>query len=291
VIKSTKEISKGEFLGHLKIRGNDEITILTKSFNSMSDSLQRSIRHGKNLEEVDNSKNEFMAMITHELRSPLTPIIGWCDALKNPTILGKLDEKQSKAVNTILNNALKLQSLISDLLDAQKLEMGKMKFDKSKFSVSDLMDRVVNNFEHTVKAKNIVLNNLTKDKITFSSDEKRIEQVLTNLINNSVDFVQKETGKIEISCKDENDSLFFEVKDNGPGIEEEKQKLLFKKFYQADTSLRREHGGTGLGLSICKGIIEGLGGEIFVNSVLGGGTSFHFILPKKLFQNRKTKRV
>ena len=281
VIKSTKVISKGEFLGHLKIRGNDEITILTKSFNSMSDSLQRSIRHGKNLEEVDNSKNEFMAMITHELRSPLTPIIGWCDALKNPTILGKLDEKQSKAVNTILNNALKLQSLISDLLDAQKLEMGKMKFDKSKFSVSDLMDRVVNNFEHTVKAKNIVLNNLTKDEITLTSDEKRIEQVLTNLINNSVDFVQKETGKIEISCKDENDSLFFEVKDNGPGIEEEKQKLLFKKFYQADTSLRREHGGTGLGLSICKWIIDALEGEIFVNSVLGGGTSFHFILPKK----------
>ena len=281
VIKSTKKISKGEYLGHLKTHGNDEISILTKSFNSMSDSLQRSIRHGKNLEEVDNSKNEFMAMITHELRSPLTPIIGWCDALKNPTILGKLDEKQSKAVNTILNNALKLQSLISDLLDAQKLEMGKMKFDKSKFSVSDLMERVVNNFEHTVKAKNIVLNNLTKDEITLTSDEKRIEQVLTNLINNSVDFVQKETGKIEISCNDENDSLFFEVKDNGPGIEEEKQKLLFKKFYQADTSLRREHGGTGLGLSICKGIIEGLGGEIFVNSVLGGGTSFHFILPKK----------
>lgn len=281
VIKSTQVISKGEYLGHLKIRGNDEIAILTKSFNSMSDSLQRSIRHGKNLEEVDNSKNEFMAMITHELRSPLTPIIGWCDALKNPTILGKLDEKQSKAVNTILNNALNLQSLISDLLDAQKLEMGKMKFDKSKFSVSELMDRVVNNFEHTVKVKNIVLTNLTKDEITLTSDEKRIEQVLTNLINNSVDFVQKETGKIEISCKEENDSLFFEVRDNGPGIEEEKQKLLFKKFYQADTSLRREHGGTGLGLSICKGIMEGLGGEIFVNSVLGGGTSFHFILPKK----------
>jgi signal transduction histidine kinase len=281
VIKSTQVISKGEYLGHLKIRGNDEIAILTKSFNSMSDSLQRSIRHGKNLEEVDNSKNEFMAMITHELRSPLTPIIGWCDALKNPTILGKLDDKQSKAVNTILNNALNLQSLISDLLDAQKLEMGKMKFDKSKFSVSELMDRVVNNFEHTVKVKNIVLINLTKDEITLTSDEKRIEQVLTNLINNSVDFVQKETGKIEISCKEENDSLFFEVRDNGPGIEEEKQKLLFKKFYQADTSLRREHGGTGLGLSICKGIIEGLGGEIFVNSVLGGGTSFHFILPKK----------
>lgn len=281
VIKSTEVISKGEYLGHLKIRGNDEIAILTKSFNSMSDSLQRSIRHGKNLEEVDNSKNEFMAMITHELRSPLTPIIGWCDALKNPTILGKLDEKQSKAVNTILNNALNLQSLISDLLDAQKLEMGKMKFDKSKFSVSELMDRVVNNFEHTVKVKNIVLINLTKDEITLTSDEKRIEQVLTNLINNSVDFVQKETGKIEISCKEENDSLFFEVRDNGPGIEEEKQKLLFKKFYQADTSLRREHGGTGLGLSICKGIMEGLGGEIFVNSVLGDGTNFHFILPKK----------
>ena len=281
VIKSTEIISKGEFGGRLKIRGNDEITTLAKSFNIMSYSLQQSKKYGRDLEEVDKSKNEFMAMITHELRSPLTPIIGWCDALKNPTILGSLDEKQSKAVNTILNNALRLQRLISDLLDAQKLEMGKMTFDKSKFNVSDLMERVLNNFEHVVKAKNITLNNLTNEEIILTSDEKRIEQVLTNLINNSVDFVQKESGKIEISCKNENEDIFFEIKDNGPGIEEEKQKMLFKKFYQADTSLRREHGGTGLGLSICKGIVEGLGGEIFVNSVLGVGSSFHFILPKE----------
>jgi len=280
VTKSTEIISRGEYGGHVKIHGNDEISSLSKSFNIMSDSLQKSILHGKSLEDVDKTKNEFMSMITHELRSPLTPIVGWCDALKSPAILGNLDERQSKAVNIILNNALRLQRLISDLLDAQKLEMGKMSFDKSEFNISDLMTRILDNFEHTVKTKNISIDNLTKDKIILKSDEKRIEQVLTNLINNSIDFVPKDTGKIEINCKKEANTIVFEVKDNGPGIEEEKQKQLFKKFYQADTSLRREHGGTGLGLNICKGIVEGLGGKIFVNSTLGIGTSFYFSLPK-----------
>ncbi|MDH3385489.1 MAG: ATP-binding protein [Nitrosopumilus sp.] len=233
------------------------------------------------LKKIEAEKGEFLSMITHELRSPLTPIVGWCDALKNPKILGNLDGKQIKAVNTILNNALKLQRLISDLLDAQKLEMGKMSFEKSEFNVLNLMDMVLNNFEQTIKTKNIVLVNLTKDEIILKSDEKRIEQVLTNLINNSIDFVSKDTGRIEINCKNEETDVIFEVKDNGPGIEKEKQKLLFKKFYQADTSLKREHGGTGLGLNICKGIVEGLKGEIIVNSVLGKGTSFIFRIPKE----------
>ncbi|MDH3677095.1 MAG: ATP-binding protein [Nitrosopumilus sp.] len=234
----------------------------------------------KKILKTEQQKGEFLSMITHELRSPLTPIVGWCDALKNPTILGNLSEKQSKAVNTILGNALKLQRLISDLLDAQKLDMNKMNFNKSEFSISALIDRVLNNFEYTINAKNIVLNNLTKDEIILKSDDKRIEQVLTNLINNSIDFVPKDTGKIEINSKIEDNEVVFEVKDNGQGIEEEKQKSLFKKFYQADTSLSREHGGTGLGLNICKGIIEGLGGKIYVKSVLGKGTSFYFRLPK-----------
>ena len=233
------------------------------------------------LKKVENEKGEFLAMITHELRSPLTPIVGWCDALKNPSIMAKLDEKQSKAVDTILNNSLRLQKLISDLLDSQKLDMGKMAFDIQEFSTFDLMNLIKNNFVHSLKSKNIVLDNLTKDKINLKSDEKRIEQVLTNLINNAIDFVSQETGKIEINCKNEVTDVVFEVNDNGPGIEKEKQKLLFKKFYQADTSLRREHGGTGLGLSICKGIVEGLGGQINVKSEIGKGTSFYFRIPKK----------
>ncbi|MDH3618195.1 MAG: sensor histidine kinase [Nitrosopumilus sp.] len=279
--QSSERISKGEFGGVVKVLGNDEISNLSKSFNIMSRSLQKSISHGKNLEEIEKAKGEFMSMITHELRSPLTPIIGWCDALKNPTILGNLNEKQGKAVNTILSNALRLQGLISDLLDSQKLDLGKMSFDKLEFSVLDLMDRIKNNFEHSLKAKNIALDNLTKDKIILKSDEKRIEQVITNLINNAIDFVPPETGKIEINCKNEVTDVKFEVNDNGQGIEKEKQKQLFKKFYQADTSLRREHGGTGLGLSICKGIVEGLGGQIEVKSEIGKGTSFYFTIPKK----------
>jgi len=105
--------------------------------------------------------------------------------------------------------------------------------------------------------------------------------VLNNLINNAIDFVPKDTARIEINAQMDNSEILFSVKDNGSGIKSDEQKNLFKKFYQLDTSPTRKHGGSGLGLSICKGIIEGLGGRIWVESKVGEGTTFYFVLPKE----------
>jgi len=127
--------------------------------------------------------------------------------------------------------------------------------------------------------KNIQITSKMDEEITIFSDKKRIEQVLENLCRNSIDFVSKDTGIITIFAEKKDNDVLFVVKDNGKGSLKEKQNKLFTRFYQADTSLTRIHGGTGLGLSICKGIVEGLGGKIWLESTFEKGTNVYFTIP------------
>ena len=130
-----------------------------------------------------------------------------------------------------------------------------------------------------MKDKNILFTNVTSDNLIFKSDPSRLNQVFTNLIKNSVDFVPDIGAKIEIGATKDNDSILFYVKDNGVGIVKKEQKLLFHKFYQTDTSVTRKHGGTGLGLSICKGIVDNLGGKIWIESTPKIGTTVFINMP------------
>jgi len=183
------------------------------------------------------------------------------------------------AVKTILSNATRLRKLIVDLLDAHKLEIGKMKFNFKKFEVNGLMESIQKSFSFTSKEKNIEIKFSVDGTITIDSDRDRIEQIISNLIYNAIDFVPKDTGIVEVSAQKIDDHVKFTVKDNGIGISKENQKGLFGKFYQADTTQTRKHGGTGLGLSICKGIVENLGGQIYVQSEENKGSNFYFVVP------------
>ena len=232
------------------------------------------------LKKIDTSKEEFTSMISHELKTPLTPIMGWCQALRSPKILGQLNPKQAQALNAIETNAIKLKELVGDMLDAQKLDMKKMKFDHKDVDVTEMMYYLAENLRSTMDPKHIEFVNSTSEKLTLKSDKSRLEQVLNNIILNAVDFVPANTGKIEISAENKNGKVLFTVKDNGTGIPKDKQGRLFTQFYQLDTSATRKHGGSGLGLSICKGIVNALGGEIWVESDAGTGASFYFTIPK-----------
>ncbi len=275
------ELQKGNLHERAKIHGNDEITTLSKAFNKMTDSIVEKTGQLKLKEEIETSKDEFMSMVAHELKTPLTPIIGWCDALKDPDVLGKLNDEQIDAIQTIYSNAHRLERLIGDLLDIQRLEIGRMSFSKSEFEVSELMNQIIKNFEKVNKNPNISIINSTKGNFTLKSDRRRLEQVLTNLVNNSLDFLDKPNSKIEINAKSEKNLIIFSVSDNGKGIPKNKQSDIFKKFYQQDTSQRREHGGAGLGLAICKGIVDGMGGKMWFESTEGKGTTFYFSFKKE----------
>ncbi len=167
-----------------------------------------------------------------------------------------------------------------------------MDFTNLTVDINGLLNKTTNDFKFTFKEKNLQLINMFKGKLKIVSDERRISQVLTNLINNAIDFVPAKSGKITLNVKEEGGSVVFSVKDNGPGVEPKKQKKLFKKFYQVDTSITRKHAGTGLGLAVCKGIVNGLGGKIWVESKLGKGTTFYFNIPKKTeWEEIKNSRI
>ena len=231
--------------------------------------------------ETERAKTEFINMISHEFKNPLGPIIGFSKGLQKPKLYGELNSKQLDVLKKISTNAEGLQSMISELLDIQNLELGTMEFDYGKFKVDESMREICKKFESKIIERKIQLVNKTQNSIVIQSDELKIKQVLSHLIDNAIDFVPKENGKIEICVQEADDSVLFFVKDNGVGIPKEKQENLFKKFYQVSQGHTREHGGVGLGISICKGIITKLGGKIWVESEPGKGTAFYFNIPKK----------
>jgi signal transduction histidine kinase len=248
---------------------DDEISEVIYTINSMINRLN-------NLEE---KKETFLSMVTHELKTPASTIIGFSKVLLSPKMMGELKPEQIKIVETVRRNATRLESLIGDLLDSRKIDLNKMKFAYGDVDISKLIEFIQTNHENIMQEKKIQFVNATKETVFATTDGARLEQVFTNLIRNSVDFVS-EGGTIEVGCRGVKDKVLCYVKDDGIGIPKEKQDNLFDKFYQVDSSLRRKHGGTGLGLAISKGIIVGLGGKIWVDSIPGKGTTFYFEIPK-----------
>lgn len=232
--------------------------------------------------ETNKQKDDFASMVSHELKTPLVPILGYAEMLQDPNLLGGgLKPAQAEAVNEVITNAKRLEKLVFDVLEAQRLEMGQLKFGLEEIRIPEFMDEVFRSLIPFTSDKKIRFLNETKDmNKTITSDKNRLIEVFTNLVQNAVDFVGKDIGMITISASEMGNNILFSVGDNGPGIPIEKRNLVFAKFYQTDTSIARKHGGTGLGLVICKGIIEALGGKIWFDSVIGKGTIFYFTIPK-----------
>lgn len=250
-----------------------EIHNARKKLEEANNTIQKQLEKIKDAEKL---KDEFSAMITHELKTPLVPIIGYCKMFKNQ-MFGILTEDQRDAINEISESAKRLEVLISDIMDAKKIDMNKLRFNIGEMSVNDLFDGLNSSYSDTLRqqGKEFIINLQTKD-LVIRNDKARLRQVFDNLISNAIKFTSDKNGKIEIGCKKEDSKVLFYVQDNGIGIPPDKQANLFKKFYQIDTSLRRPVGGTGLGLAIAKGIVEGLGGKIWVWSDGMTGTTFYF---------------
>jgi signal transduction histidine kinase len=270
----------------------------------------------RNLMMADRAKEEFMSMISHELKSPLAPMKLYAElllkscsaalAIEPPasTSLSTI-EKQIKGLKIILRNILRLERLVSDILDVYKMDIGTLRLRKSHVSLTKFVEENVKDLIPLAAEKQVqlVADIQTVSGISIWCDPHRISQVICNLVRNSIDFVPEKTGKIIVRAEiygtdyyeaktekgqESIQMVLFAVEDNGTGIPPEKIDSLFKKFYQIDTSLTRRHGGTGLGLAICKGIIESHGGKIWVDKEYTEGTSVKFTLPRST-NNATTK--
>lgn len=278
--KTNKMINTNQINTNVK-----EIFELNENFKSMGKKVEKTIEVQKEyvekLKAMDRKKVEFSSMVSHELKTPLVPILGYVQMLQKQELLGTLNEQQKDAVDEIYSSTLKLQRLVGDILTTQKLDLGKLDFNEENINVEDLLKSVAKEFTPVTTERKIALELEYDENIHLFSDKDRINQVFSNLIKNAIDFVPKNTGKVTIGAKDDSDFVKFYVNDNGPGIADENQKEIFKKFYQIDTSTSRKRSGSGLGLAICKGIIEGLGGKIWVKSEENVQTTFYFKIPKK----------
>lgn len=231
------------------------------------------------LKELDELKSEFVASVSHELRTPIASVLMAAELLQNE-IPGKTSEKQKEMIKIIMEDGNRLKNLINDILDLSRLESGKVKLNIKKYKLENIINYVLKILDIQLKEENINIKiNLGKSLPPVKADFSKISQVLTNLISNSINY-KKENKKlnIEIGSKLYNNKVLVYVSDNGKGITEEDQKKIFDRFVRPEPYDETKPRGSGLGLSISKSIIKSHGGNIWVKSKVGKGSTFYFTL-------------
>ncbi|WP_313260846.1 response regulator [Sphingobacterium sp.] len=230
------------------------------------------------VEQASKYKSEFMANMSHELRTPLNSILILAKLLQDNKH-SNLSEEQVKYASVIHNAGSDLLQLINELLDLAKIESGKVEIHKDSISSKHFAANLESLFKEVAKEKSIRFNiDIKKAPEQFISDEYRLEQVLKNFLSNAFKFTDQ-NGEINLQIIKQSGNLHFAVSDNGKGISEDKQALIFEAFRQEDGSTSRKYGGTGLGLSISKEISSLLGGRITLESESGKGSKFTLIIP------------
>lgn len=226
----------------------------------------------KKLQELDKTKNLFLANISHELRTPLNAIIGFSQALDSK-IFGDLNEKQAEYIKDIQISSLHLLGMINEILDISKLEAHAMKFSPIELNPSQTIQEVVNILEPLYENKNITVKFNPNFECKIKADYQKFQQILYNLLSNAIKFT-KEKGEIEIiqSKKDKNYTL--KIKDNGIGIDKKFHNKIFKKFVHINNVYSKNQNSTGLGLTITKELVKLHKGKISLESEVNKGTTF-----------------
>ncbi|ODS35980.1 hypothetical protein BEH94_06955 [Candidatus Altiarchaeales archaeon WOR_SM1_SCG] len=230
------------------------------------------------LKSMDKFKDEFINISAHELKTPLTPIIGYIDLMLGDK-KSKMDELEREQLEICFRNAVRLKNLVGDITDVSKLETKAMKFNMKPVKVEDIINGVTQDLMPDAEKKQInIAANIQLNLPLINADPERLTQALSNLVENAIKFTDK--GGVTISAEKQKNEILVKVEDTGIGIAKKSRDKLFTKFFQADMSPSRRVQGTGLGLVICKEIIESHGGKVRVEiKGLGKGSVFSFTLP------------
>jgi signal transduction histidine kinase len=282
-----REVGKGRVGQMVEIGSDDEIGELASDFNQMSQQLKENLealsesyeklyQANLSLRELDKLKSEFMANVSHELKSPLTAIVGYTDYLMKGK-MGPVTEAQLKGLEVINRNLKKLTRQIIELVDATSIEAGRMSVMAKTVAVKPMLEEVAASYRAEANSKKLKLEVCASSTLQATADRDRLIQVLDNLVENAIKFTS--SGAITLCAEAAGPGrVRISVSDTGPGIPLEYIPRIFDRFYQVDGSSTRKYGGVGLGLSIVKSIIESHGSTIEVSSRLGSGTTFSFVL-------------
>jgi signal transduction histidine kinase len=239
----------------------------------------------RQLEGASQHKSRFLANMSHELRTPLNAILGYTELIQD-AVYGEPPEKMVAVLERISRNGKHLLGLINDVLDLSKIEAGQLVLSLDAYSLRDVVHGVYSAIEPLAVNKSLIFKvEMAPDLPPGRGDERRLTQVLLNLVGNAIKFTDQ--GAVTIKASAENGDYTLAVRDTGPGISEADQAKLFQEFQQADNSITKAKGGTGLGLAISKRIIEMHGGKIWVESRPGQGSTFSLKLPIQVEQARQ----
>lgn len=265
--RAAKSFSRGKFNVRVKVRGNDELAELARSFNQMASAI----------ESKDEMQKNFLSNVSHDLKTPMTTIAGFVDGILDGAIP---PEKQDYYLNIIKNEVKRLSRLVSSLLDISRLQSGERKFEFKQFNICELTRQTVLSFENQLEEKKLNVEFDTDDfDMMAYGDTDAINQVIYNLCHNAVKFSYNE-GLYRVSIKYENDAVRFTMYNEGIGIASDDVPYVFDRFYKSDKSRGLDKTGTGLGLFITKTIIEAHGQKITVESEYEKWCEFSFTLPK-----------
>lgn len=265
LIEVSEKLASGDYTAKAYIRGNNEITELANTLNSLSENII--IR--------EDMKNDFISSVSHELRTPLTSIKGWAITLQAQE-MQKNEDMMNQGLKIIEDEGDRLSMMVEDLLDFSRLSSSSFKYDKEKLDMVELSKQVHTQLFPRTQSQNIEFNFITVYKgIPVFADKNRMKEVLINIIDNAIKFTS-ENGQIDLIIDQEDGNVLITIKDNGEGIKEDEIAFVASKFYKGSSSKSQ----TGLGLSICEEIAKAHGGKLVIKSKYGVGTSVTVQIPR-----------
>jgi signal transduction histidine kinase len=232
------------------------------------------------LKQLDNAKNEFISIMSHELKSPLFPVLGFLEMMLKGQ-MGKLTKEQKEKLELVYKNASELLKLIEDMLTLSKMDLKKLNLEMKRNDLAKTLKFIKQDLEPLAKKHNVKIYYIGPKKLFIKCDAFRITQAINNLVRNAIFYNKQKNGRVKLRLKKEGQKVIIEVEDNGIGIPKKDISNLFNRFYQVEKAATRSHEGSGLGLAITKGIVELHKGKIMVKSQLGKGSTFTIILPIK----------
>ena len=263
--RAAKSIAKGNFKERVEIDDIEELGELGETFNEMAESI----------EQFENTRNSFLANVSHDLRTPMTTITGFVQGILDGTIP---DEKRDWYLSIVLDESKRLSRIVTDLLDISKLEQGSFNLELRNFDINELVRLTVIKLEKKITDKNIRLSvEFDSDGLYVNADKDAISRVLTNLLDNAIKFTNEE-GSIHIHVGTKNSKAYVSVQNSGIGIAEEELNHIFDRFYKTDKSRSLDKNGAGLGLYIVKSIVQAHGERVWAESKQGEFARFSFTL-------------
>lgn len=275
--EATKKIRDGNLDFTLEIEDEDEVGQLCQDFEEMRMRLKESAEEKV---EYDKENKELISNISHDLKTPITAIKGYVEGIMDGVAASP--EKLDKYIRTIYNKANDMDRLIDELTFYSKIDTNKIPYTFSKINVAGYFRDCVEEVGLDVESQNIELGyfNYVDEDVMIIADAEQLKRVINNIISNSVKYLDKKKGIINIRIKDVGDFIQVEIEDNGKGIAAKDLPSIFDRFYRTDSSRNSSRGGSGIGLSIVRKIIEDHGGRIWATSKESIGTEIHFVLRK-----------